>query len=632
MKLSGINGVACKYSATRVVVIWEKADASNTFIANLCGNLTSSERIVRSPFPGTIIQARQSLSFGNMTYEIDFKNHNCGGMFSGDVVVTQPNFIQGYGKVDCAWYVTFTPGTAIVVDMTSLNLKDNCEKEYLYVYNGPLPTSPLLKKICKDDVLTTLNTTMHQVFIAYHSDSYSQDSKFNIETTKRVKGCGGYIDKRTSTIRSPVEDGKYPNNIECSWEIESDPGYHIGLVFTDRFFIEESVNCTKDFLEIYNYKNSSWNLLDKLCGRKNLPAYNSTGTKMKLIFRTDRSIQGDGFSAKWNQNCGGIFHVSKQTEILTSPGFPRNYGKLLTCNYTFIAPKDKFINIEFLSFDLEKAARCNFDNVTIYKNADYMVPPTFEVVGTYCKEAPPTIRYQNRVVVVFKSDRYIEAKGFDLEYSLDSCGGDITEPTMIHIKNHTNYMDCYWNITAPANHSIIIHFVTLRMEHSDQCYFDYIEIFKTFEIEESNKLIKICGNLTKTAAPSIHTESDKSVLHLKTDMTNNGGEFKADIRFVVACDKIIDLSNTETYILDMLTPQYDAFMDCQIKIKAPLGYAIKIVFIEVHIAPCASNGTREFCSCDYLELRDGAGPLSELIGELYIVTLFIILNSVFFCC
>lgn len=532
-------------------------------------------------------------------------------MFSGDVGLTQPNFIQGYGKVDCAYYFTFTPGTSIVVDITSLNLKDNCEKEYLYIYNGPLPTSPLLKKICKDDVLTPLNTTMHQVFIVYHTDSYSTDSKFNIEAMTRAKGCGGYIDKRTSRIMSPVEDGKYPNSIECSWEIESDPGYHIGLVFTDRFFIEESVNCTKDFLEIYNYKNSSWILLDRLCGRKNLPAYNSTGTKMKLIFRSDSSIQGDGFSAKWSQNCGGIFDVTRQIETLTSPGFPRNYGKQLTCNYTFIAPQDKFINIEFLSFDLEKSTRCNFDNVTVYKNADYMIPPMFEVVGTYCRDAPPPMRYQNRIVVVFKSDRYIEMKGFDLEYSLDSCGGEITEPTMIQAINHTTYMDCFWNITAPANHSIIVHFESFRMEHSDYCYFDYIEIFRTLEIEESNKIIKICANLT--APPSIHTESNKAVIHLKTDMSNNGGEFKADIRFIRSCDQIIDLSNIESYILDMLSPRYDAFMDCQIKIKAPLGYVLKIVFEEVHIAPCASNGTRELCSCDYLVLRDGAGPLSEYI-------------------
>lgn len=561
-----------------------------------------------------------------MTYELDYKNHNCGGMFSGDnVVVTQPTFTQGYGQVDCAWYITFQPGTAIIVELPTINLKENCDKEYIIIYNGPLPTSPVLQKICKNDVLTPLKTTTHQVFFVYHTDNYTEETKFKIETTKRVKGCGGYIDKRTTTINSPIENGKYPSNVECSWEIISDPGYHIGLIFTNRFFIEESLNCTKDFLEIYDYKNSSWILLDRLCGRKNLQAYNSTGTKMKLLFRSDNSIEGDGFSATWNQNCGGVFDVTKQRQILTSPGFPQRYGKLLTCNYTFIAPQDKFINIDFLSFDLEKTnTRCIFDNVTIYKNADYMIPPTFETVGTYCRIAPTTMRYQNRIVIVFKSDRYIEMKGFDLEYQLDSCGGVITEPTMIQSSSNSKqktHMDCFWNITAPANHSIIVHFETFDVEHSDYCYFDYVEVYKGLEINETEKLIKICGNLT--SPPSINTESNTAIVYMKTDMSNSGGGFTADIRFIRSCDKVIDLKNTVTYNLDMLSAKYDEFMDCQIKIKAPLGNSIEIVFEEFHLAPCAelNNGTVEKCSCDYLELRDGAGPLSELMGEFIIYIL-----------
>lgn len=612
------SAVSCKVTSTRLYVMWDKSDVGNKYIANLCGNLTSSELIVRSPFPDTTVQARQSISFGNMTYEFNFKTHRCGGMLSGDSSIIQPTFMengQPYGKVDCAWYIAVPTGTAIDVNIPTFNLKETCDKEYIIIYNGPLPTSPVLQKLCKNDELTPLKTTTHQVFIVYHTDSYSTDTKFNIETTKSVKGCGGFIDKRTSIINSPVENGKYPNNIECSWEIQSDPGYHIGLVFTNRFFIEESSNCTKDFLEVYDYKNSSWVLMDRLCGRKTFQPFNSTATKMKLLFRSDGSIQADGFSARWYMNCGGTFDVTKQTQILTSPGYPIKYGKMLTCNYTFIAPKDKFINVDFLSFDLEKTnIRCSFDNVTVYKNAEYMVPPTFEVVGTYCRDAPPSMRYQNRIVILFKSDRYIETKGFALEYKLDSCGGVITEPTMIQSTNntkHTNHMDCFWNITAPPNHSVVVHFESFAFEHSDYCYFDYVEIFKSLEIEENNKLIKICGNLT--TPPSINTESNKAVIHLKTDMTNNGGGFVADIRFIRSCDKVIDLANTETYTLNMISAQYEAYMDCQIRIKAPLGYVISIKFDEVHIAPCVSNSSRKLCSCDYLQLRDGAGPLSELI-------------------
>jgi cubilin len=56
----------------------------------------------------------------------------------------------------------------------------------------------------------------------------------------------------TGMIVSPNYPNTYKNNSECEWEIVVDEGYHIGLQFRDRFFIESSLNCTRDFLEVLN--------------------------------------------------------------------------------------------------------------------------------------------------------------------------------------------------------------------------------------------------------------------------------------------------------------------------------------------------------------------------------------------
>jgi hypothetical protein len=56
---------------------------------------------------------------------------------------------------------------------------------------------------------------------------------------------------KTGMISSPNYPNAYKNNSECEWEIVVDDGYHIGLRFAYRFFIEDSPNCTKDFLEVY---------------------------------------------------------------------------------------------------------------------------------------------------------------------------------------------------------------------------------------------------------------------------------------------------------------------------------------------------------------------------------------------
>lgn len=43
---------------------------------------------------------------------------------------------------------------------------------------------------------------------------------------------------------------QYPNNGECTWEIIGDNGYSIGLTFVDRFSLETSSNCEKDYVQV----------------------------------------------------------------------------------------------------------------------------------------------------------------------------------------------------------------------------------------------------------------------------------------------------------------------------------------------------------------------------------------------
>jgi len=43
---------------------------------------------------------------------------------------------------------------------------------------------------------------------------------------------------------------QYPNNGECTWEIIGENGYHLGLTFVDRFSLETSPNCEKDYVQV----------------------------------------------------------------------------------------------------------------------------------------------------------------------------------------------------------------------------------------------------------------------------------------------------------------------------------------------------------------------------------------------
>ena len=105
---------------------------------------------------------------------------------------------------------------------------------------------------------------------------------------------------------SALKDGKYLPGQECIWLLQANAGQHIGVRFTGRFNLQTSPNCTKDYVELFDQqRNREWVSLGRVCGKEVPPSFNSSGTVMKVVFRTDESIEGDGFTIQWNSNCGG---------------------------------------------------------------------------------------------------------------------------------------------------------------------------------------------------------------------------------------------------------------------------------------------------------------------------------------
>lgn len=96
-----------------------------------------------------------------------------------------------------------------------------------------------------------------------------------------------------------------------------------------------------------------WKDGPKYCGRNIPPPYNSTSSRVKLLFRSSDVIQGDGFRAIWEQNCGGVFEATGQLQYIESPFYPDEYRPDSVCNYSIIAPPNKEIWVEFLDFELE---------------------------------------------------------------------------------------------------------------------------------------------------------------------------------------------------------------------------------------------------------------------------------------
>ena len=57
------------------------------------------------------------------------------------------------------------------------------------------------------------------------------------------------------------------------------------------------------------------------------------------------------FQIYWYQTCGGDFEAPKG--VIKSPGFPSNYPKYMSCNYTIKAPEGAVVSIKFQNLTLE---------------------------------------------------------------------------------------------------------------------------------------------------------------------------------------------------------------------------------------------------------------------------------------
>ncbi|CRL00998.1 CLUMA_CG014207, isoform A [Clunio marinus] len=625
----------CRYVNTVINVMRRSGvNDEEKYLARLCGNATTEETVL-SPFPDVDIEISKSSSNGDIDFTMKYKTHKCGGIINDDGINSirnVPSDASTEKVFDCAWFVKYQEGLSISMKFTKLNMKLSCDQEYIEIHNGPSTSSPSLGKFCgteysKNPIVSQAN----KVFIVYHTQNFidsSKDSVFEIELMSISQGCGGVLLKKNYEFKTPPLDKMYLPNTECIWEIQTSEGYHIGLTFQDRFFIEDSPNCTKDYVEIHDFVNNDWQVLGRKCGRELPQPFNSTSNKMRVIFRSDSSTQGDGFSAIWNENCGGIIEVDSKTKILSSPGFPGLYGSLLTCNYTFVStvPK-KFINLNFLEFDVETTGtKCLYDNVTIYKYPDYIYgTPVPEKVGTYCGIVNPgKFRHRDVSMVILRTDRWINRKGFSLEYKIDDCGGIVTNTSMIKSPDfkeiivegyYPGNMHCDWNITAPAGKKIVIKFEQFLAEYSDYCSHDYVEIFNGSLIDEKLRLAKLCGNLSYTIQP-ISINNNFAIIRLTSQQMSTYLGFSAAVMFVPKCDQKIVLSlENPSYVLDKDNQIYSDVMECIYEISGDPLSSINVEFNSLHLSECAPERSLYNCSCDYIEIIDGKGPFGDVIGR-----------------
>lgn len=111
------------------------------------------------------------------------------------------------------------------------------------------------------------------------------------------------------TIAPPSSDSGYAHSAKCKWIIIAPPGSLVQLSFTS-FDLEMTARCPYDHISIYdNIVTNETNVkpIGRFCGTEKPPVMMSSSRALTIVFESDESVNGQGFSATYDfingRNC-----------------------------------------------------------------------------------------------------------------------------------------------------------------------------------------------------------------------------------------------------------------------------------------------------------------------------------------
>ncbi|GBP07555.1 Cubilin [Eumeta japonica] len=612
------NNSYCKYRAPKMSVIASVGDGTK-FTRTICNSMDMVYTV-----PVSVFDIIAYKGIDNMAYfHVDWKMQPCGGtaevgQMPMDILKLPNNTNNVEGSLDCGWVVKSESGR-IELHLEG-TFQGSCDEEYLEI--SRLNKLSVVSRYCKDQTISDIKVLLGHIYIQYHARNYMNNTNLKLLASTTNKPCGGVLGNYEFVFASPNYPNGYGSNQECIWDIIVAKGNRIMLNFIGRFAIEDTTNCTKDAVVIYDWRNNKYVQSDRLCGRTLPGTYNSTFNQMRVIFRTDATNNLDGFQAQWSSICGGEYEVTETETILYSPGYPFRYKPFLDCEYKLEAPKNRIL-IKFLDFSLEgPSPLCNYDNLTLSGRISRRIRSDKLVFcGT---DIPRSRMFWNRVTLRFKTDMYISQRGFKISFSILKCNKNITEPSLITSGNSDDNvyeanLNCTWIIKAPIDKRVIVKFNFVDLEYNYACNNDYIAAFEGAIINTEKRLALLCGRLNTTTV--VRSTGRDMVIQFVTDYSVGYKGFKADISFSYNCGGQVNLTGLSFKIVQ--SPLYNdiiysEFLDCHWTVIALEGKVIQVEFTNFHISPCRNVNQTALgiskCDCDFVEIRDGINPNSLLMG------------------
>ena len=324
--------------------------------------------------------------------------------------------------------------------------------------------------------------------------------------------CGANYFNSYGIIRSPGSHVYLPNK-DCEWTITVPDGQQIELNFK-YFELESNEFCKFDGLEIRNGDNNYSPLIGLFCGEIMPDPIKSFSNKLYIKFYSDITSNFKGFEIEWDgtaTGCGGMLTSPRGT--ITSPGYPKAYGKMAQCEWRISVNEGSSIEIILSDLNLESQSSCIYDNLEIFDGKD----SSGKSLGKFCSSENHPMHFEtneNHAFIRMNTDESHQGRGFSLKYSincnrtLSGYSGIIESPNFPN--SYPNNLNCSWTIYVNRGNTINMEFSHFDLETGAQkCTFDYLEIT---EINNSNEPVFSKGKFCNVAPEPFNTTTERVVL------------------------------------------------------------------------------------------------------------------------
>ncbi|VDP10672.1 unnamed protein product [Heligmosomoides polygyrus] len=306
------------------------------------------------------------------------------------------------------------------------------------------------------------------LIITHVSSGDSRNRGILMEYSTVDVGCGGVFSQSTGTISSPNYPEKYLPHMHCVYQIQVPWLKQVRLTF-DNFDIEVVQNdeCSYDNVAIYeSYVSATTHgkLLGRFCGTMLPPTILSGSYKMAVVFSSDRSIAGNGFSARFeavdaSNDCDRTF-TAPSGEII----FDGSQGRYSQCDFhisvRMISTARLVLKMNNMSIPCSKSLLYNSRNGASDQSAGFA---SLNSESSVCDDYPmPTLRsHGNRVLLRLQTTDSSKTY-FNISYetmTISACGGhvegvsgSIASPQ--YPLKDSRGLDCSWTVAVALGNRV----------------------------------------------------------------------------------------------------------------------------------------------------------------------------------